>query len=238
MAAKNVAFSVGSNRDKGTSNGIHEECKEFGRMFREKLQEFAMILIKKYHYNFSVEYFDDYHGSFNKEDFLEMEQPKEKSRLWKSESVLTSNVEWKKDDTGFSRTIEEECNVSDELGGEWHCSKGIHDEQIDGAAKAKGQSEIVEREVHIEGNSSKHKEEGVAELFSCNQEIPTETSAKIKEVGVVNEANKSMETQNSKDERRLDEEIGIDHTLQEQEVDPGDAQPNLDVGHVREEGCD
>ena len=44
-------------------------------MFYEKLQEFAMILTKKYHYNFPMEYFDDHHGSFNKEDFLKMEQP-------------------------------------------------------------------------------------------------------------------------------------------------------------------
>ena len=109
-----------------------------------------------------------------------MEQPKEKSRLWKSESVLTSNVEWKKD-TSFSRTIKEECNISDEIGGEWHCSKEIYDEQIHGTAKPEGQSEIFERNVHIEGNSSKHKEEGVAELFPCNQEISTETLANIKE---------------------------------------------------------
>ena len=56
-----------------TTNGIHEECEEFGRMFREKLQEFAMILTKKYHYNFSAEYFDDYRESFNKEEFLKVE---------------------------------------------------------------------------------------------------------------------------------------------------------------------
>ena len=91
--------------------------------------------------------------------------------------------------------------------------KRIYDEQIDRAAKAKGQFEIVEREVHIEGNSSKHKE-GIAKLFACNPEILTETSANIKEVSIENEANKLMETQDSEDERRLDEEIGVDHILQ------------------------
>ena len=46
-------------------------------MFCEKLQEFAMKLTKKYHYNFSVKYFDDYHRSFNKEVFLKMKQPRQ-----------------------------------------------------------------------------------------------------------------------------------------------------------------
>ena len=77
---KKATFSIGSNRDKRTSNGIHDASKEFGLMIREKLQEFAMILIKKYHYNFPVKDFDDYRGSFNKEEFI--------------------GVEWKKD-TGF-----------------------------------------------------------------------------------------------------------------------------------------
>ena len=36
----------------------------------------------------------------------------------------------------------------------------------------------------------------------------------------------------------MDEEIGVNHTLQEQEADPDDAQPNLDVNHVREEDRD
>ena len=62
-----------SRRDKRTSSRIHEECEEFGRMFREKLQEFVMILIKKYYYNFPAEYFNDYPKSFNKEEFLKME---------------------------------------------------------------------------------------------------------------------------------------------------------------------
>ena len=45
---------------KETTSGIHEESEEFSRMLCEKLQEFAMILIKKYHYNFPAEYFEDY----------------------------------------------------------------------------------------------------------------------------------------------------------------------------------
>ena len=71
---KKAAFSVGHKQqtggkkfeneinqwDKRASSGIHDTSKEFGLMIREKLEEFAMILIKKYHYNFSVEYFDDY----------------------------------------------------------------------------------------------------------------------------------------------------------------------------------
>ena len=114
---KKVAFSVSSNRDKekcsqknqtwgkkfedefsrrdkGTSSGIHEECLEFGRMFRKKLQEFAIMLIKKYHYNFPAKYFDDYRQSFNKDEFLKMEQPKEKLRRWEANSLPTSNKEW------------------------------------------------------------------------------------------------------------------------------------------------
>ena len=65
-----------SHLDKETTSLVSDTSKEFGRMIREKLQEFAMILTKEYHYNFPAEYFDDYHGSFNKKDFLG--QPKEK----------------------------------------------------------------------------------------------------------------------------------------------------------------
>ena len=39
-------------------------------MLHEQLQEFTMILTKKYHYSFPTEFFDDYRGSFNKEEFL------------------------------------------------------------------------------------------------------------------------------------------------------------------------
>ena len=79
---------------------IHGECSEFGRMIHEKLQEFEMILTKKYHYSSPVEFFEDYCGNFNKEEFLKMDQLKEKSRWQEGDSLLTSNVEWKKD-TGF-----------------------------------------------------------------------------------------------------------------------------------------
>ena len=65
-------------------------------MFHEKLQEFAMILIKKYHYNFPAEYFDDYRGSFNKDKFFKIEPLKEKLRRREADSLLTSNVEQKK----------------------------------------------------------------------------------------------------------------------------------------------
>jgi len=53
---------------------------------------------------------------------------------------------------------EEKCNIKDDIKGEWHYPKGICNEQIDRATKAKGQSDIVERKVHTEGNSNKHKE--------------------------------------------------------------------------------
>lgn len=106
-------------------------------------------------------------------------------------------------------------------------------------AKPKGPSDPFEKEVHEEEYSNKHKEKGVAGLFACNQETLTKTSANIKEVGAVNEANKSTKTQDSEDERRLDEDIGVGHTLQEQEDDDrNDTQPNLAVNHVREEGRD
>ena len=66
-----------------------------------------------------------------------------------------------------------------------------------------------------------------------------ETSANIKEVGAINEVNKSMETHDPENERRLDEKIEVDHTLQEQETDdPDDAQSNLALNHVREKGQD
>ena len=109
---KKAAFSVGSNReqekgisqvDRETRSVIHEECKEFGRMFYEKLQEFAMILVKKYHYNFPVEYFDDYHGSFNKEEFL--------------------RVEWK-NDTGFGG-IDKDGGCQDSVGRNNRKSEGL-----------------------------------------------------------------------------------------------------------------
>ena len=69
--------------DKETTSLVSDTSKEFGRMIREKLQEFAMILTKEYHYNFPAEYFDNYHGSFNKENFLG--QSKEKLRVWKTD---------------------------------------------------------------------------------------------------------------------------------------------------------
>jgi len=39
---------------------------------------------------------------------------------------------------------------------------------MDRAEDAEGQYDIFEKEVHVEGNSSKHKEEGVVELFAWN----------------------------------------------------------------------
>ena len=55
-----------------------------------------MILIKKYHYNFPAEYFDDYRGNFNKDEFLKIEQLKEKLRRRETDSLSSSNAEWKK----------------------------------------------------------------------------------------------------------------------------------------------
>ena len=53
------------------------------------------------------------------------------------DSLPISNVEWKTY-TGFSRIIKEDCNISDDIGGEWHYPKGICNEQVDKAANAKG----------------------------------------------------------------------------------------------------
>jgi len=122
-------------------------------MLHEQLQEFTMILTKKYLYSFPVEFFDDYRKNFNKEDFLKMEQSKDKSRRREADLLPISSVEWKKY-TGFSKIIKEECNISNDIGGEWHYLKGICNGQIDKATKAKGQYDIAEKEIH----SSKHKE--------------------------------------------------------------------------------
>ena len=62
-----------NQRRKETSSMMHESSKEFSRMIHKQLQEFAMILTKKYHYCFPTEFFDDYRGSFNKEEFLKIE---------------------------------------------------------------------------------------------------------------------------------------------------------------------
>ena len=52
-----------------------------------------------------------------------MEHLKEKLRRREMDSLPISNVEWKKY-TSFSRIIKEECNISDDIGGEWHYPKG------------------------------------------------------------------------------------------------------------------
>jgi len=62
-------------------------------MIREKLQEFAMILTKEYHYNFPAEYFDDYCGNFNKEEFLKKEQLKERPRKGDKEISVDNNLQ-------------------------------------------------------------------------------------------------------------------------------------------------
>ena len=66
--------------EKETRSVVHDTSKDFGRMLHEQLQEFAIILTKKYHYSFPAKFFENYHGSFNKKDFLKIEEPKEKSR--------------------------------------------------------------------------------------------------------------------------------------------------------------
>jgi len=51
--------------------------------------------------------------------------------------------------------------------------------EVDRAAKAKGQSEIAEKEVLVEGYSSKHKEKGVVEFITWNQSGATDIGARI-----------------------------------------------------------
>jgi len=80
-----------------------------------------------------------------------------------------------------------------------HFSKGICNDQVDRAADAKGPYDILEKEVHVEEYSSKHKEKGVIELFALhgirrNQEVPTKNSVNIKEVGAGTEINLSRVT--------------------------------------------
>ena len=54
-----------------------------------------------------------------------MEQLKEKSRRRETNSLSTSNMEWKKY-TGFSRIIkEDDCNIKEDISGEMHYPKGI-----------------------------------------------------------------------------------------------------------------
>jgi len=60
----------------------------------------------------------------------------------------------------------------------------------------------------IEGDSSKHKRKGVAELFAGNQGVPTENPVNIKEESAGTEVNLSRVTQG-----RLDKEICVDHIL-------------------------
>ena len=79
--------------DKETRSMVSDTSKEFSRMIREKLQEFAMILTKEYHYNFPVEYFDDYCGNFNKEEFLKKEQLKERPRKGDKEISVDNNLQ-------------------------------------------------------------------------------------------------------------------------------------------------
>ena len=57
---------------------IHDMSNDFGHMLHEQLQEFAMILTKKYHYSFPAEFFDDYPRNSNQEESLKKGQPKEK----------------------------------------------------------------------------------------------------------------------------------------------------------------
>ena len=56
--------------------------------------------------------------------------------------------------------------------------------EVAGAVDAKGPSDLFAKEVHVKGYSSKHKEKGVVELFTWNQEVMTRNSVNIKETGV------------------------------------------------------
>ena len=66
-----------------------------------------------------------------------MEQLKEKSKWQETNSLLTfEHVQ--KEYFNLGRIIkEEECNINDDIGGEWHYPKGIYNKQIDRAVKAK-----------------------------------------------------------------------------------------------------
>ena len=87
--------------DKDTRSVVHDTRKEFDRMLHEQLQEFVIILIKKYHYSFSAKFFNNYRRNFNRKYFLKMEQLKEKSRRREADSLPI-----------------EDCNITDDIGGE------------------------------------------------------------------------------------------------------------------------
>ena len=57
---------------------VYDMSKDFSHMLHEQLQDFAMILTKKYHYRFPAKFFDNYHGNSNQEESLKMGQPKER----------------------------------------------------------------------------------------------------------------------------------------------------------------
>ena len=89
-----------------------------------------MILTKKYHYNFSAEYFDDYRGSFNKKEFLKGELPKEDSfveskssyqqvKVFSLEEAPTEDIEGSKHTAPLVLTVEgAEEYMEEEIGEE------------------------------------------------------------------------------------------------------------------------
>jgi len=108
-----------------------------------------------------------------------MEEPKEKSRLWKSDSLLTLDFRLKNKYSDFSNNNKkDDYNIGNGIGGEWHYPKGIGNNQVDRTADAKVPSNIFEK-VHIEEKSSIHKEEEVAGLPTWKQEILTEKVVKV-----------------------------------------------------------
>ena len=83
-----------------------------------------MILTKKNNYSFPAEFFNDYRESFNQEEFLKMEQPKEKSRWWETDSLLTSKYV-QKEYFELGRSIKkDDYNIRGDIGGEMHYLKG------------------------------------------------------------------------------------------------------------------
>jgi len=164
-------------------------------MIREKLQEFVMILIKKYHYNFPVEYFNEYHVSFNKGEFLGVEQPKEETRLQTTDSLPTLDFGQKKKHSDRGSSDQKDgCNIESNFGGKKHNLEKNYIDQVDRATNQKEPTDLFEGEVHVEKYLDKYEEKEATGFLAWNQEKPTKNSVNIKDVAAGIKANLSMIT--------------------------------------------
>ena len=91
------------------------------------------------------------------QEFLKIQQYKEKSRLWENNSLLISDFEQKKYfDLGSIN--KDDCNIRDYIGVEMDYPKRNCNDQVARAAYPKELSDFFEKEVHVEEYSRKQKE--------------------------------------------------------------------------------